>query len=33
MIDLCRICKLTPYPRGFIVNLGICWTCRFGGKR
>jgi ribosomal protein S14 len=23
----CDRCGLSPYPRGYIVNLGLCWTC------
>ena len=23
----CSRCKRSPYPRGYAVNLGLCWTC------
>lgn len=24
---ICRRCRTSPYPRGYAVNLGLCWTC------
>jgi hypothetical protein len=25
--EICPVCGLSPYPRGWVVNLGVCWTC------
>lgn len=25
----CSQCKTSPYPRGFVINLGLCWYCAF----
>lgn len=26
----CTNCHKSPYPRGYAVNLGLCWTCAIG---
>lgn len=30
---VCSRCKTSPYPRGYAVNLGLCWTCAIPSRR